>query len=75
MSKEKRETGSVKWFDPDLGYGFIERDNNAGEIFVHRDGIREGSPAETLQEGDRVEFVIVQGNKGARAEDVDLLIG
>lgn len=71
----KRETGTVKWFDPDLNYGFIERDNNAGEIFVHRDGISSESPAETLQEGDQVEFNIVQGSKGARAEDVVIVVG
>ena len=71
----KRETGTVKWFDPDLNYGFIERYNNAGEIFVHRDGISAESPAESLQEGDRVEYAIVQGSKGARGDEVVLVVG
>lgn len=72
---EKRENGTIKWFDPEKGYGFIERDNNAGEIFVHRDDISAGSPVEMLEEGDRVEFSIAKGHEGARAKDVTLVVG
>lgn len=69
----ERRVGTVKWFDPDIGYGFIERDDDAGDVFVHRDSIHEGEPYRSLQEGQRVEFSLVVGNKGARAEDVVVL--
>ncbi|HEY5573304.1 MAG TPA: cold-shock protein [Anaerolineales bacterium] len=64
----ERETGTVKWFNNEKGYGFIERD--AGEdVFVHYSEIRtEGFKA--LSEGQRVEFSVVQGAKGMQAQDV-----
>jgi CspA family cold shock protein len=65
-----RETGTIKWFDPDKGYGFIERDHHGGDVFVHMTGISEGAPYRTLSEGQRVEFTVVQGNKGPKAENV-----
>ena len=65
-------TGKVKWFDPGRGYGFISRDDGEGEIFVHRSAIQgEGLPS--LNEGDRVEFEVVQGQKGPAAENVTKL--
>ena len=65
-------TGKVKWFDPGRGYGFISRDDEEGEIFVHRSAIQgEGLPS--LNEGDRVEFEVVQGQKGPAAENVTKL--
>lgn len=63
-----RETGTVKWFDNAKGYGFIQR--NAGEdVFVHFRQIK-GEGFRTLQEGQQVEFSIVQGQKGLQAEEV-----
>lgn len=63
-----RETGAVKWFNSDKGYGFIQRDKG-DDIFVHFRAIR-GDGYKTLHEGQRVEFTVVQGQKGLQAEDV-----
>ena len=64
----ERETGTVKWFDSKKGYGFIARESG-GDIFVHyseiaTDGFRD------LAEGERVEFAVVQGQKGPAASEV-----
>lgn len=71
---ETRATGTVAWFDPEKGYGFISRDNQAGDVFVHSSGIRSQEPYRMLLEGQRVEFSIVMGNKGPRAEDVVVVV-
>ena len=61
-------TGKVKWFNNAKGYGFIGRDGGA-DVFVHYSAIvAEGY--KTLQEGDAVEFEIVQGQKGPQAANV-----
>jgi cold shock protein len=66
-----RETGTVKWFDNAKGYGFIQR--SAGDdVFVHFRQIR-GEGFRTLQEGQSVQFNVVQGQKGLQAEDVALV--
>ncbi len=63
-----RETGTVKWFDNSKGYGFIQR--AAGEdVFVHFRAIQ-GEAYRTLNEGQQVEFSVVQGQKRLQAEDV-----
>ena len=63
-----RESGTVKWFDNAKGFGFIQR--TAGEdVFVHFRQIR-GEGYRTLQEGQQVQFNVVQGPKGLQAEDV-----
>ncbi|NOX62961.1 MAG: cold-shock protein [Chloroflexi bacterium] len=64
-----RETGTVKWFNDAKGYGFIERDNGAEDVFVHYSAI-EGHGYRSLKEGQRVEFTIEQGQKGLSAADV-----
>lgn len=63
-----RETGTVKWFDNAKGYGFIKRPEGE-DVFVHFRQIR-GEGYRTLQEGQAVQFSIVQGQKGLQAEDV-----
>jgi cold shock protein len=63
-----RETGTVKWFDNAKGYGFIQRPEGE-DVFVHYRAIR-GEGYRTLQEGQQVQFNIVQGQKGLQAEDV-----
>ncbi|MBC8506220.1 MAG: cold-shock protein [Chloroflexi bacterium] len=64
----EREQGTVKWFNGGKGYGFIERDNG-GDIFVHFNAIiAEGF--KTLEEGQRVEFTVEQGQKGPNAQNV-----
>jgi CspA family cold shock protein len=64
-----RETGTVKWFNPEKGFGFITRENGEKDVFVHHSAIQ-GSGFRTLDEGERVEFDVVQGQKGPAAENV-----
>jgi CspA family cold shock protein len=61
-------TGKVKWFNNAKGYGFIGRDGGA-DVFVHYTAIV-ADGYKTLQEGDAVEFEIVQGQKGPQAANV-----
>jgi CspA family cold shock protein len=65
---EERQTGTVKWFSSDKGYGFIAPDEG-DDLFVHYSEI-EGSGFRTLNEGDRVEFEITEGKKGLQASKV-----
>ena len=60
--------GTVKWFNNSKGFGFIGRDDGA-DVFVHFTAIT-GEGYKSLQEGDRVEFEIVQGPKGPQAANV-----
>jgi CspA family cold shock protein len=64
----ERETGTVKWFSKTKGYGFIQREQG-GDIFVHYTAIQ-GEGFRSLEEGDRVEFTVVQEAKGPQAHDV-----
>ncbi|RME08501.1 MAG: cold-shock protein [Anaerolineae bacterium] len=64
----ERETGTVKWFNASKGYGFIERDQGS-DVFVHYSAIL-GTGYRTLEEGQRVEFEVVQGDKGPQAQNV-----
>lgn len=63
-----RETGTVKWFNTSKGFGFISRDTG-DDIFVHFRAIR-GEGHRILIEGQRVEFSVIQRDKGLQAEDV-----
>lgn len=60
--------GRVKWFDAKKGYGFISREDGA-DIFVHYTSIS-GEGFKTLAEGELVEFEVVKGEKGPKAENV-----
>ena len=64
-----RTTGIVKWFNDSKGYGFITPDDGAKDCFVHHTAIQMQG-FKTLAEGERVEFDIVQGQKGPAAENV-----
>ena len=64
----ERVTGTVKWFNAAKGYGFIERQGGP-DVFVHFSAIK-SEGFKTLDEGQRVEFVIEQGPKGLQAADV-----
>ncbi len=65
-------TGTVKWFNAEKGFGFITLDEeNAPDVFVHYKSI-EMEGFRTLDEGQRVEFTIVDGPKGSQAEQVRL---
>lgn len=61
-------TGTVKWFNAEKGYGFIEQENGE-DVFVHFTAIQ-GDGFRTLEEGQKVEFEIVQGNRGPQAANV-----
>jgi len=61
-------SGKVKWFNNAKGYGFIEKEGG-GDVFVHYSAIS-SEGYKSLQEGDDVEFEIVQGQKGPQAENV-----
>ena len=64
----EKEQGIVKWFNGSKGYGFIER-TEGGDVFVHFNAIV-GDGYRNLEEGQRVEFNVVQGQKGLQAENV-----
>ena len=61
-------TGKVKWFNAEQGYGFIEREDG-GDVFVHFSAIQ-SEGFKTLEEGQAVEFDVVQGNRGEQAANV-----
>ena len=63
-----KETGKVKWFNNSKGYGFIER-SQGGDVFVHHTAIQ-SEGYRTLEEGQSVEFTVVQGPKGLQAQEV-----
>lgn len=63
-----RELGTVKWFNATKGFGFIERDSG-GDIFVHYSAINASGYRE-LHEGQRVEYLVGQSDKGPQAQDV-----
>ena len=62
------QTGTVKWFNDEKGYGFISRENGS-DVFVHFRSIV-GDGRKTLVENQQVEFVVVDGQKGPQADRV-----
>ena len=62
------QTGTVKWFNAEKGFGFIEVEGG-DDVFVHFSAIQ-GEGYKTLDEGQRVEFNVVQGQRGLQAENV-----
>jgi CspA family cold shock protein len=64
-----RTTGTVKWFNDAKGFGFITPEGGQKDSFVHHSAIQ-GQGFKSLAEGERVEFDVVQGQKGPAAENV-----
>jgi len=68
-----RERGTVKWFNNDKGFGFIQREEGP-DVFVHfRAIVTKGDGYRSLKEGQRVEFTVTQGQKGPQAENVTVV--
>jgi CspA family cold shock protein len=66
-----REKGTVKWFNNDKGFGFIQREQG-DDVFVHFRAIKSDG-YRSLSEGQVVEFTVIQGQKGPQAEDVTVV--
>ena len=64
-----RVTGTVKWFNDSKGFGFLTREDGEKDCFCHHSAIQ-GSGFKSLREGEKVEFDVVQGQKGPAAENV-----
>jgi CspA family cold shock protein len=65
-------SGTVKWFNAEKGYGFIAPDGGGNDVFVHFSAIQSGG-YRSLEEGQKVEFEITQGQKGDAADNVRLI--
>ncbi len=61
--------GKVKWFNESKGYGFIEKEDGSGDVFVHFSSIQ-SEGFKTLHEGEVVEFDIVDSDKGPKATNI-----
>ncbi len=66
---KKMAQGTVKWFNGEKGFGFIAQDGGGPDVFVHYSAVS-GSGFKSLEEGQRVEFEVGQGQKGPQAQDV-----
>ena len=64
-----RQTGTVKWFNDEKGFGFITQDGGGPDVFVHFRAIS-GAGFKSLKEGQKVTFDVGQGQKGPQAENV-----
>ena len=67
----EQQTGTVKWFNSEKGYGFISRDSG-DDVFVHFRAIK-GFGFKALEEGQKVSFDVVSGQKGPQADNVEVV--
>lgn len=70
-SNVSKLTGSVKWFNPQKGFGFLTRDDGQRDVFVHFSAIQSNDTFRNLNEGERVSFEVEDGPKGPRAKNVE----
>jgi len=70
-SMSTRQTGTVKWFNDEKGFGFITPQSGP-DVFVHYRSIQ-GNGFKSLQEGQAVSFLVVQGQKGLQADEVQVI--
>ena len=69
-----QQTGTVKWFNSEKGFGFIQPDDGGKDVFVHWKQVQSnGYERVTLNEGQKVSFEIGEGQKGPQAENVSVL--
>ena len=68
----QKSKGTVKWFNESKGFGFIEQESGP-DVFAHYTAIVTGSGFKTLAEGQRVEFNVIQGDKGPQAEKIEVI--
>ena len=67
-----RQTGTVKWFNDAKGFGFISPEDGSADVFAHFSAIN-SKGFRSLQEGQKVSFTVVQGQKGLQADAVEPL--
>jgi CspA family cold shock protein len=72
LQKMQTETGIVKWFNNEKGYGFIKPDNGGKDLFAHHSDIQ-GTGFKSLEENQRVSFVSAEGQKGPQAKSIQAL--
>lgn len=73
MSTENTQTGIVKWFDDGKGYGFITPEGGGKDLFAHHSEIKNNGGFRSLQENQRVEFEVKQGQKGLQAANIRVI--
>jgi cold shock protein len=78
LSGQRREgndmsTGTVKWFNPEKGFGFITQDDGGPDVFVHYSAIA-GDGYRNLEENQKVEYAVSQGQKGPQADNVRVVV-
>jgi cold shock protein len=69
LRRQQMARGTVKWFSPDKGFGFIAPDDGGADVFVHHSAIDMGG-YRTLEENQKVEYTTRQGPKGPQADQV-----
>ena len=67
VQEERVASGTVKWFNSEKGFGFIQQDDGGADVFVHYSAI-ESNGYRSLDEAQRVEFEVTQGPKGPQAD-------
>ena len=65
-------TGTIKWFNADKGFGFIAPEDGSDDVFAHFSGINSGG-FRSLNEGDKVEFEVQQGDRGLQATNITVI--